>query len=227
MQSPNLSKLYPRWIVANALGELFGLGLTSLVGVGFFLYSGEPQGVAAVLLAFLVAVASGVIEASIVGWAQWRVMVPWFPGLRRADWWRGTLLGVLAAYVLGYMPSTLMSLGEAASGQPAAAEPPQWMILLFAAGLRFVGGGVLSFGQFAPLRASAPKRARLWIPGNMLAWMFGMPLIFWGIDAAQKGQPAWQSVLTLGGVLLAAGALVGAIHGLFLVKIAQAEAAAT
>jgi hypothetical protein len=45
---------------------------------------------------------------------------------------------------------------------------------------------VLSFAQWRVLRKAA-GRAGGWIPANMLAWMAGMPLIFWGIDAAQKG----------------------------------------
>lgn len=46
-----------------------------------------------------------------------------------------------------------------------------------------------------------------------------MPVVFWGIDMAQKGQPLWQSVLLMALALLAAGAVVGAIHGAFLVQI--------
>jgi hypothetical protein len=55
----------------------------------------------------------------------------------------------------------------------------------------------------------------------MLAWMVGMPIIFWGIDAAQKGQPVWQALLLMAGVLFLAGAVVGGIHGLFLVRLAS------
>ena len=90
----------------------------------------------------------------------------------------------MAAYVLGYLPSTLMSLGEQSTQTPMA-EPPQWIVLLLAAGLGLVGGAVLSFAQWRVLR-KAVARAGCWIPANMLAWMVGMPLIFWGIDAAQQ-----------------------------------------
>jgi hypothetical protein len=54
----------------------------------------------------------------------------------------------------------------------------------------------------------------------MLAWLAGMPILFWGIDAAQKGQPLFESVLLMAGVLLLAGAVVGAVHGVFLVRLA-------
>jgi hypothetical protein len=60
----------------------------------------------------------------------------------------------------------------------------------------------------------------LWIPANALAWAFGMPVIFWGMDQAFKMAEVWQSVLVVAGALLAAGLLVGGINGRFLVMLA-------
>jgi hypothetical protein len=66
----------------------------------------------------------------------------------RGAWWLATLIGALMAYVMGYLPSTLMSLGEQASQtQTPVAEPDQWLVLLLAAGLGAIGGAVLSFPQ--------------------------------------------------------------------------------
>lgn len=219
-----ITTLWRRWVLANALSEMVGLGATLGVGAAYFSLTGEPQGLAAVLLAFLIAVVSGVIEATIVGLAQWWAMHPWFPAVRRREWWLATLVGALLAYVLGYLPSTLMDLGEQAAAGAAPAEPPQWVVLLLAAGLGVVGGAVLSFAQWLVLRKSVNRGAGLWIPANMLAWLLGMPLIFLGIDLAQKGQPLLVSALILALTLLVAGAVVGAVHGLALVKIAGEQA---
>ena len=41
------------------------------------------------------------------------------------------------------------------------------------------------------------RQAGIWIPANMLAWTFGMPVIFWGIDMAFKMSAIWQSVLLM------------------------------
>ncbi len=105
-------------------------------------------GVGAILLNFLVAVASGGIEATIVGLSQHWAMAPWFPNIARRDWWLATLVGALMAYVLGYLPSTLMDLAAQSAPAPQTmTEPPQVIVFLFAADLGIAGGAVLSFAQ--------------------------------------------------------------------------------
>jgi len=219
--------LWLRWVAANALGETFGLGGTLAVGVLALSRLGNQSGVLIALVSFLIAVLSGAIEATIVGLAQWWAMHPWFPAITRWAWWTATLVGALAAYVLGYLPSTIMNLGEqvqsaSESAAASAAEPAQWIVLLLAAGMGLAGGALLSFAQWLVLRKKVAY-AGWWIPANMLAWMVGMPIIFWGIDAAQKGQPVWQALLLMIGVLCLAGAVVGGIEGLFLVKLASSN----
>jgi hypothetical protein len=215
--------LWLRWVAANGFGEMFGLGLTFAVGALVISSLDDQGGVSVILLSFLVAVASGAIEATLVGLVQWWAMHPWFPMIARRSWWFATLVGALLAYVLGYLPSTLMSLGEqAAQSLVPVAEPAQWIVLLLSAGLGAVGGAVLSFAQWLTMRKKVAL-ASLWLPANMLAWMVGMPIIFWGIDTAQKLDGLAWLVLFIAGILLVTGLVVGAIHGAFLVRIAQAE----
>jgi hypothetical protein len=211
-------QLWIRWTLANASSEMIGLGLTFAITGLYFSGAGEGTTMAGILLSFAVAVASGAVEATFVGLAQWWAMRPRFPSIGRFEWWRGTFIGALIAYVLGYLPSTIMSMGEAAGSSGPVTEPPQWAVLLLAAGMGAVGGAVLSFAQYLVLRQKV-QHARIWIPANMLAWTFGMPVIFWGIDMAFKMSMVWQSVLLMAGTLFIAGAVVGAIHGLFLVRL--------
>jgi hypothetical protein len=214
--------LWSRWTLANALSEMVGLGLTFLI-TGFVFSKLDGLGtMTSILLSFVFAVASGAVEATFVGLAQWWAMHPWFPTIERFAWWRGTMVGALIAYILGYLPSTIMSIGEAAASSTPVAEPPQWIVLLLAAGMGTIGGAVLSFAQWLVMRGKV-KRAGLWILANMLAWTFGMPVIFWGIDMAFKLSAIWQSVLLMAGTLFVAGAIVGGIHGLFLVRLAEQE----
>lgn len=218
----NITTLYRRWIAANAFGELFGLGLT--LGLGFWLIASlDVGGVGGVLLAFTIAVSSGIIEAAVVGLAQWWAMHPWFPSISRLRWWLGTLGGALLAYVLGYLPSTLMDLGQASAPaveQAPVAEPAQWLVLLLAAVLGAAAGAMLSFAQYLAMRRVV-QGSKIWIPANMLAWLVGMPLIFAAIDLAQRVKPLWQVLGIMAGALLVVGAIVGAIHGAFLLRLAR------
>ena len=210
--------LWLRWTFANALAELVGLGATFAM-IGLLVSRIDTTHMAGILIAFGITVLSGAIEATIVGLVQWWAMHPCFSMIGRLAWWRATLIGALLGYVLGYLPSTLMSMGESAT-QTAQSEPPQWITLLLAAGLGAVAGAVLSFAQWLVLRGKV-RRAGLWIPANMLAWACGMPVIFWGMDLAFKQGALWQSVLVVGVVILVAGLVVGAIHGRFLVEMTR------
>lgn len=215
--------LWLRWVAANALGEMVGLSLTFGVGVVVISRLGNQQAVWVIGLTFLVAVASGTIEATLVGLAQWWAMHPWFPMIKQASWWLATLIGALLAYVCGYLPSTVMSLGEQSSQtQAVSAEPAQWVVLLLAAGLGVVGGAVLSFAQWLTMRHKV-KHASIWIPANMLAWLAGMPIIFWAIDFAQKQAETFWMIVFMAIVLLITGMVVGAIHGIFLTRLAKAN----
>lgn len=215
-------QLWSRWTLANALSEMVGLGLTFLItGLVFSRLDGLGT-MTSILFTFILAVASGAVEATFVGLAQWWAMRPWFPNIGHYAWWRGTMIGALLAYVLGYLPSTIMSMGEATASSAPMAEPPQWVILLLAAGMGAVGGVVLSFAQWLVMRGKVSK-AGIWIPANMLAWMFGMPVIFWGIDIAFNLPAIWQSVLLMAVTLFVAGTIVGGIHGLFLVRLAEQD----
>lgn len=218
----NKNQLWSRWTLANAFSELFGLGLTFLITGLVFSKLDRLGTMTGILLSFVLAVASGAIEATFVGLAQWWAMSPWFPSIERFAWWRGTMIGALIAYVLGYIPSTLMNMGEATASSAPMVEPPQWIVLLLAAGMGAIGGAVLSFAQWLVMRGKV-KRAGAWIPVNMLAWTFGMPVIFWGIDMAFKMSALWQSVALMALTLFIAGAIVGGIHGLFLVRLAEKE----
>jgi hypothetical protein len=209
--------LWWRWTIANGLAELIGLGGTFVV-IGLLFSGIDTQKTSGILLSFAVAIASGAIEATIVGLAQWWAMQPWFTMISRFAWWRGTLIGALLAYGLGYLPSTLMSMGEAVAQTPQA-EPPAWVVMLLAAGMGAVAGVVLAFAQWLALRGKV-ERAGLWIPANALAWAAGMPVIFWGMDLGFEMAEVWQSVLVVAGALLAAGLIVGGIHGRFLVMLA-------
>jgi len=91
MRSKDIRTLWLRWVAANALGEMFGLGLTFAVGSVIISNLENQQSGFVILISFLMAVASGAIEATLVGLAQWWAMHPWFPMINRGVWWLATL----------------------------------------------------------------------------------------------------------------------------------------
>jgi hypothetical protein len=200
-----------QWVVANLLGEFVGLGLVGLIGYAMVAVFGEPNAFFQALAFAIVAVALGALEGSIVGYAQFLVIRRRLPQLRA--WVAATILGAVIAWTLGVLPSTLMSLNA-----PAATEPPpeisDALQLLLAIPLGLVAGAILGVPQWRVLRRYV-SRAGWWVLANALAWAAGMPLVFVAAGVRPEGSGLWAVPLGLA----AAGAVVGAIHGGFLVRL--------
>lgn len=200
--------LWSAWVAANALGEALGLGAIALLASLL-----APQ-LAALppLPSLLLMLALGAFEGCAVGVAQAAVLRRPVPALRVGTWVVATVLGALAAWLLGMLPRTIMHL--AAASDAAGAPPPQLGAttkLLLAAALGGVAGPVLALFQWRVLRRHLAG-AGLWMLVHALAWMAGMPLIFRTVRQVvlhPGAAAALQGVL----LLAAAGAVVGAIHG--------------
>ena len=210
--------LWLRWVGANALAELLGLGATFGVGVFLFTRIGEPKGLAALGMLFLMT-ASGLIEGAVVGLLQWRVLRRPLPRVTRRAWLAATLIGVLVAWFLGSLPATLMDMGADPSGAPAQ-EPETWMVLTLAAAMGLVLGVILALPQWRALRRAA-ENAWVWLPANSAAWALGMPVIFAAVDRAYGAGTTWGAIVVMALALALTGAVVGAVHGLALVWLAS------
>ncbi|HEY6105087.1 MAG TPA: hypothetical protein VIV59_03835 [Anaeromyxobacteraceae bacterium] len=70
--------LWLRWVAANAVGEMLGLGATFALTAFVFLKMGHGEGAGSVLLGFGAAVAGGAIEATVVraGASGWEAEPP-------------------------------------------------------------------------------------------------------------------------------------------------------
>lgn len=215
------TRLWGRWIAANALGELLGLGLIGLVVGG--VASRSPSSIPSwVILPGVLLL--GMLEGVLVGLCQGWVLREALPHFRMAVWIRATAAGALLAWVLGVLPSTLMDMGGASSTpQNAPAEPSQWVQWLLAAALGVVAGPILSGVQWFVLRRHV-ARAGWWIPANSLAWAVGMPLVFIAVGtAAETGSLTLRGALFALGIIAAAGSVVGMIHGLVLVRLLKLD----
>lgn len=153
-----------------------------------------------------------------MGQAQALVLRRRLPEVR--SWVSATLLGAVAAWALGMLPSTLMSvLGRAEEQSPTPVSGA--LQLLLAVPLGLVAGAILGFPQWRVLRRHV-RRAGWWLVANALAWACGMPLVF----VAAGVRPAAGTLTTavmVAASLAAAGAVVGAIHGAFLVRLLAAS----
>ena len=215
-------RIWLRWVLANGAAEMVGLGISGILFVTVLLGWEARTGV--LWAALITVVASTLVEGTAVGVLQGRVLRGALPQLSLRAWWIGTSLGALVAWTAGMLPSTLMSMAEESTGA-APVEMSQWLTLLLAAGLGALAGPILGIGQWWVLRAHV-QRAWLWIPAQSLAWAAGMPLIFQLMDWVAPGRFTLVDGLIVVGMLFAAGAVVGALHGWVLLHLLRAPSSA-
>ena len=206
------NRFWQRWVIANALGELVGLGTVAVVGFFMFQRAGEPASIAQVIAFAAVFILLGAFEGVVVGLAQRQVLRTLLPSVR--GWVLATVVGAMVAWAVGMVPSTIASLMQ--QGVPATSapsEPPLLLILLLAAGLGAVAGPMLAAFQWLSLRRVVPGKAWLWLPANAAAWALGMPVIFLGAQANEVTSSAAAIAGLVASAIFVAGAVVGAVHG--------------
>ena len=211
-------RLWRQWVLANALGETVGLGATLLIGA-FLLGQAEPT-IGAVPAVILGVLAGTFIEGSVVGTSQWLVLRHPLPRMRWGVWMGATALGACIAWTLGMIPSTVMTTGTESGTSAAPGQMSDLVIYALAAGLGLVTGSILGAPQWLALRPHLPK-AGWWVLANALAWAVGMVVIFIGTSFIPASGMTWSLALLLLFFVAAAGTLVGAIHGLFLIWMLQ------
>jgi hypothetical protein len=170
-----------------------------------------------------VAVALGtLLEGGLVGFAQGRVIRRYTPDVSVARWTGATAIGAALAWILGMVPSTAIALlqEDTVTTAAPATEPTAIVQYTLAAVLGVVLGVVLAGPQMIVLRqvTSRPKR---WLGANALAWGIGMPLIFVGMDLLPWGGSMLVIAAGATAVCFAVGAVVGAVHGLFLRRMLE------
>jgi hypothetical protein len=196
---------------------MIGLGLSGALTIVLVLSNEPTMGV--LWAALLTVIGSTLIEGSSVGLLQWRVLRNPLPALPMRAWWVGTAAGAFLAWTLGMLPSTLLAMGEESTGA-AAPEISQALTLLLASAMGLVAGPVLGLGQWWVLRRHV-EWAGWWIPAQAAAWAVGMPIIFQMVDWVAPGPFTLRDALVAAAMLFAAGAAVGAVHGVVVVRLVQ------
>jgi hypothetical protein len=211
---------YRRWIFANSWSEGVGLSATLLLGLLAKPYlEAQPNPLTSLLSAVLAVILGTALEGALVGFAQGRVIHRVAPSIPVGRWTVATAVGAGVAWLLGMVPSTIISLLQ--TDEPATAtsfEPAAWLQYGLAVLMGLTLGLVLAFPQMLVLRRISP-RPTVWPTANALAWAVGIPLIFIGMDRLPWGGP--QPLIVVGVVVICftMGGVVGAVHGVYLRRI--------
>lgn len=209
---------YFAWVVANAWTEALGLSATLLIG-GMLAPQFEGAGASTVLLGAALAVILGAcLEGVVVGYAQARVLARRLPALVPSRWIFATAIGAALAWLLGMVPSTTLALLDTGDAAAGSAQPPALMQYALGAALGVAAGPILGIAQWRVLREHAPRAWR-WIIANALAWAAGMVLLFVGMDRVPWHADAPWIAVSVIAVCAVAGAVVGAIHGRWLLAL--------
>lgn len=201
----SLRRLRRLWFGRVTLGEFLGFVAPALAGT-LTVHAGAAETIVAML-------AAGLIEGSVLGFFQARVLRTKLSRLRIRDWMVATATGGLIAWSVGLLP---MLLGERATDWPVWAQVPAVavgaLVMVFALGVM----------QWTVLRHFT-DRAVLWVWGSAVAWIAGLTAFtvvttpLW-----QPGQsaPLVVSIGILGGLLMAG--VMAAVTGAFLTRVLAA-----
>jgi hypothetical protein len=212
-------KLWFQWILANTVGETVGLGGTLLLGI--LLLSNAEQTVGFVIAAVLAVLAGTFIEGTVVGTMQWLVLRHPLKSMRWRSWALATAVGAFVAWTLGMIPSTFFFTG-ADTATTSTTPMSDLMVYALASTMGLALGAILGVPQWLVLRRYIPK-AGWWVLANALAWMLGMVVVFIGTSFIPAGAFTLQVALLLLLFVVAAGATVGAVHGLVLIWLLRSR----
>jgi hypothetical protein len=212
-------KLWFQWILANTVAETVGLGGTLLIGI--LLLSNAEKTVGVLPAAALAVLAGTLIEGTVVGTMQWLVLRRPLKSMRWRSWALATALGAFVAWTLGMIPSTFFFRG-ADTATTSTTPMSDLMVYALAAAMGLALGAILGVPQWLVLRRYVLK-AGWWVLANALAWMLGMVVVFIGTGFIPAGAIALQVALLLLLFIVAAGATVGAVHGLVLIWLLRSR----
>jgi hypothetical protein len=213
------SSYWLRWTFNCAFGELIGIALAGAIAFSVNFAVGEPQTFFPKLLVLLAAMISGLVEGSLLGFFQWRVLKERFPRLPRREWIFYTVAIAVLGWFLGMLPSLFFIPQEVAPLEPAGVDidnPYLFAGLSIAVGL--VLGALFGLFQWFSFRKYAQKAAR-WIIANALGWGIGIGWIYLAASLPDENTSLLLNVGLglMGGAL--AGLSVGAVTGIFLIRM--------
>jgi hypothetical protein len=190
-----------RWVLVVTLGEAVGFTVPAAVSVAV---TGASWGPLPTLVAIVLA---GTVEGAMLGAAQADCLYRWRVLPVRRWWIVATSVGAAVAWSLGMLPSTFDLRWTAATAVVAG-----------------VGGLMLltslPLAQYFVLRDHA-KRAALWIPINIAAWLLGIAWTLAPSPVVDESTPAGALILIYGIAGLCMAATVAIVTGVGMIRLLQ------
>jgi uncharacterized protein YbjT (DUF2867 family) len=217
---PGLSSLRPgvvlrSWVWRMGLAELLGIGFAAAVATAFLSTWGEPQSFPAALAFLGCMLGAGALEGALLGFLPGRLLARGFPRLSLRAFGRNTLAVALGAWLLGMLPSTLMTGPSPAT---PAQEPSAWLIVVFSSLGGALAGALMGTAQWLALRKAVPRAGR-WILASMIGWALALPLDVLGGTLPGPGD-SWVKTVSVAAALgLLAGLLVALPTGMLLLQM--------
>jgi hypothetical protein len=189
-----------RWALVVTLGETVGFAVPAAVGAGV---TAAGWGSLPILIAVVLA---GAVEGAVLGTAQADCLYGWGVLPVRRRWIAATSVGAAVAWSLGMLPSTLGGLNWTVGT----------VVLVGIGGLILLSS--LPLAQYFVLRDHV-RRALLWIPINMVAWLLGITWTLAPSPWVDQSTPAGTLILIYGIAGLCMAATVAVITGLGMTRL--------
>jgi hypothetical protein len=189
-----------RWVLVVTLGETVGFAVPAAVGAGVTAAGFGP------LPTLIAMVLAGAVEGAVLGTAQADCLYRWRVLPLRRRWIAATSLGVVVAWSLGMLPATLGGLN--------------WTIgtvVLVGIGALILLSSLL-LAQYFVLRDHI-RRALLWIPINMVAWLLGITWTLVPSPLVDQSTSTGILILIYGIAGLCMAATVALITGIGLTRL--------
>jgi hypothetical protein len=189
-----------RWVLVVTLGEAIGFMVPAAVGAAM---AAAEWGK---LPTLIVMVLAGSVEGAVLGTAQADCLYRWRVLPLRRRWIAATSLGAAVAWSLGMLPSTLGGLNWTAGT----------VVLIGIGGLILLTS--LPLAQYFVLRDHL-RRALLWIPINMVAWLLGIAWTLAPSPWVDQSTPTGALILTYSIAGLCMAATVAVITGVGMIRL--------
>ena len=190
-----------RWVLVVTLGEAVGFTVPAAVGVAV---TGASWGPLATLVAIVLA---GSVEGAMLGGAQADCLYRWRVLPVRRLWIVATSVGAAVAWSLGMLPSTVNLRWTAATAVGAGVG----VLMLLTS---------LPLAQYFVLRDHV-KRAALWIPINIAAWLLGIAWTLAPSPVVDQSTPTGDLILIYGIAGLCMAATVAVVTGVGMIRLLQ------